>query len=53
MKYPKPTSPMPSFEELEEQNHDCIVECTDGCFAEPDGECEHGYPSWLLQLGVI
>jgi hypothetical protein len=53
MTYPKPTSEMPSFEELEEQNADCIVETTDGCFAEPDGECEHGHPSWLIHLGVI
>lgn len=30
---------------------DC--EATDGCLIEPDGVCHHGYPSWLLQLGMI
>ena len=28
-------------------------EATDGCIVEPDGICEHGYPSWLLELGLI
>ena len=23
------------------------------CMIEPDGHCEHGYPSWLLALSVI
>lgn len=26
---------------------------TDGCWTEPDGVCEHGYQSWLLELGLI
>lgn len=27
---------------------------TDGCDGiEPDGVCEHGYPSWPLYLGLI
>lgn len=26
---------------------------TDGCWVEPDGHCEHGHPSWLLELGLI
>lgn len=30
---------------------DC--EATDGCIIEPDGVCQHGYPSWLIQLGMI
>ena len=30
---------------------DC--EATDGCRSDPDGYCEHGYPSWLLYLGLI
>ena len=25
----------------------------DGCDVEPDGECEHGYPSWPMVLGLI
>jgi hypothetical protein len=32
---------------------DCICKCPDGCRTEPDGHCEHGYPSWLLILGYI
>jgi hypothetical protein len=25
----------------------------DGCRTEPDGDCPHGYPSWLIVAGVI
>ena len=25
----------------------------DGCRVEPDGQCPHGYPSWLLAMGLI
>jgi hypothetical protein len=25
--------------------------CTHGCEVEPDGRCEHGHPSILLELG--
>jgi len=28
-------------------------ETTDGCYAEADGVCEHGHPSWILYLGLI
>lgn len=28
-------------------------EATDGCVVEPDGTCEHGNLSWLLELGLI
>ena len=27
--------------------------CSEGCEVEPDGVCEHGFPSVLLDLGVI
>ena len=27
--------------------------CDQGCEVEPDGKCEHGCPSVLIQLGVI
>lgn len=27
--------------------------CSDGCEVEPDGECEHGFPSVLLELGYM
>lgn len=26
---------------------------TDNCWVEPDGVCEHGHQSWLLELGLI
>jgi hypothetical protein len=26
---------------------------TDSCWVEPDGTCEHGHRSWLLELGLI
>jgi hypothetical protein len=26
---------------------------TDACWVEPDGTCEHGHKSWLLELGLI
>ena len=51
--YPKPTVPMPSEEELNYMAWDGVVEATDGCMVEPDGECPHGHPSWFLHLGVI
>jgi hypothetical protein len=25
--------------------------CSHGCEVEPDGRCEHGYPSILIELG--
>ena len=28
-------------------------QATDGCWCEPDGRCEHGHQSWLLELGLI
>ena len=28
-------------------------EAVDGCVTDPDGQCEHGYPSWLVALGMI
>lgn len=40
---------------LEQVGNDSIVPacCDEGCKVEPDGHCEHGYPSVLLALGVI
>lgn len=29
------------------------VKATDGCWTDPDGTCEHGAESWLLELGLI
>ncbi len=28
-------------------------EAIDGCWVEPDGHCPHGFPSWLLHIGLI
>jgi len=30
-----------------------MARATDGCKVEPDGECEHGHISWLVQMGVV
>ena len=54
MVYPEPTTEQPSLEELEELLHECQCLATDGCESiEPDGVCEHGYPSWLIHLSLI
>lgn len=45
--------PRPDIEELEDMMLDGTCEATDGCSVEPDGVCEHGHQSWLLQIGVI
>lgn len=45
--------PWPEQEQLEEWVMDSVCEATDGCTVEPDGTCSHGYPSWLLALGVM
>jgi hypothetical protein len=44
----------PSIEELwdwVDEYGQC--QATDGCWCEADGRCEHGHPSWLLELGLI
>ena len=51
--WPHPTISFPTDEDLEEWMSDCGCEATDGCWVEPDGMCSHGYPSWLLHLGLI
>ena len=43
----------PSDEQLMEWMMDSGCEATDGCWVEPDGTCEHGKKSWLLELGMI
>ena len=53
MAYPKPTEHEPSMSQLRDWNYDGGCESTDGCWVEPDGECEHGHPSWLLHMGLI
>ncbi len=27
--------------------------CSDGCRIEPDGHCEHGFSSILIELGIL
>ena len=31
----------------------CEAACPHGCVVEPDGTCQHGKPSWLIELGLI
>lgn len=50
----EPTTPEPDDEQIGRwimDIDDC--EATDGCIVEPDGQCEHGYRSWLIELGII
>lgn len=50
----EPTVPEPNLETLEQWMwDDGGCEATDGCWVEPDGVCSHGYPSWLLHMGLI
>ena len=43
----------PSTATLEKWSSDCGCKALDGCWVEPDGECQHGLPSWLLALNYI
>ena len=43
----------PTVAQLEEWMDEGGCETTDGCWVEPDGTCEHGCQSWLLELGLI
>ena len=47
------TTPRPDIEQLTEWVVDGMAEATDGCRVEPDGHCEHGHASWLLELEMI
>ena len=52
--WPIPTVEMPTMDQLRrEVEEDSLCEATDGCYVEPDGVCEHGYPSWMLYLYLI
>lgn len=44
---------LPPFEDFNTWMLDSICPTPDGCEVEPDGECEHGCPSWLRLAGVI
>ena len=43
----------PSIETLEDWSDAGGCETPDGCWVEPDGTCEHGMPSWALEMGLI
>ena len=43
----------PSLDQLEQWASDGIAEATDGCQVEPDGVCEHGRKSWLIEMGFM
>jgi hypothetical protein len=42
-------------ENIEEIAYSSVVPacCSSGCQVEPDGKCQHGHPSVLLQMGII
>lgn len=50
---PKAAKKTPSIATMERWMESGIAHATDGCRVEPDGTCEHGKPSWLLELGLI
>jgi hypothetical protein len=47
----------PSDRQLEKWLSDCGeragAEAVDGCWTDSDGDCFHGYPSWLKYYGMI
>lgn len=43
----------PSIKTMEKWMNDSIAKATDGCRVEPDGTCQHGCNSWLIELGLI
>lgn len=49
----KPCNAPPSLKTLEKYSSDSVCKATDGCKVEPDGICQHGHKSWLLQLGFV
>ncbi len=53
LQYPTPTIEEPNEQQLIEWMIDSVCEATDGCVVEPDGECPHGHPSWLIYYDMI
>lgn len=49
----EPGDDQPGLETLMGWEWEGGCEAIDGCWVEPDGVCEHGCPSWLLELGLI
>jgi hypothetical protein len=52
-RWPEPTTDDPTEEQIEEWMLDSTCEATDGCDVEPDGQCPHGHPSWLIRLEIV
>ena len=44
---------VPSISTLEKWDSKGICKTPDGCTTEPDGTCPHGFPSWLIIMGMI
>ena len=42
----------PAFETVRAWQFDGVCDALDDCRVEPDGHCPHGFPSWLLALGL-
>lgn len=53
--WPRPTKKQPSMATLEKMATGAASpRATDGCRdVDPDGCCRHGYPSWLIELGIM
>jgi len=43
----------PSLHTMERWAMDGVAKATDGCRVEPDGQCPHGFQSWLITAGII
>jgi len=43
----------PDEDQLAQWMEDGMCEATDGCIVELDGQCEHGCPSWFIELGLL
>jgi hypothetical protein len=43
----------PTIQTLNKWVSEGIAKALDGCKTEPDGTCQHGFPSWLRALGYI
>jgi hypothetical protein len=44
---------LPSISTLERWDSNGTCKAIDGCIVEPDGVCPHGFPSWLILIGMI
>jgi len=51
--WPEPITGRPRADTLGVWYDEGAAEATDGCWVELDGICPHGFPSWLLYLGMI